>query len=205
MEDIFEGMDALFSEARATINAGRRAAEAAARLPRRIKAADSAPEPDQSFIDPANWKRTRGIALIHEETQTLLGNFTEYLHPTGARRLLREDAPMLVSGTEVVSGDWWISRPPAVPQEETEWYTKRMAIVPIHLPKLGVHSPAVEVLVHLSFGGIARVELAMDEMFAQASGQDQLLFLPKHTNILQEMSQDCKINLRLEVSKHDPA
>ena len=32
------------------------------------------------YLDPKNWTRTRGIALMHAETQTLLGNFSEYIH-----------------------------------------------------------------------------------------------------------------------------
>ena len=37
------------------------------------------------YKDPLNWIRKRSIALIHKESQTLLGNFGEFHHRTEAQ------------------------------------------------------------------------------------------------------------------------
>src|SRR5260221_5092397 len=62
------------------------------------------------FALPENWERTRGIALIHAETETLLRNFSEYCHKTvaGCRKLLREESPITVEAAERVEGSWWL-------------------------------------------------------------------------------------------------
>jgi hypothetical protein len=154
------------------------------------------------FACPDNWVRTRGIALIHAETQTLLGNFSEYTHKTvsNCRRLLREDSPISVSATEQVSGNWWLPTE-YHPEPKQVWHTQRSAVIHLHLSKLAVHAPACEVVAHLSYGGLARVELAGETQFAQEDGkQPQLLWLPAGTNVLEVMSTDCKINLKMELA-----
>lgn len=150
------------------------------------------------FADPANWERRRGVALIHGESGTLLGQFSEYVHRSvpGARKLLRETAPISVSATEVVSGSWWLGEGRVV-EERRPWHERRTAILHLHLSELRVHAPATEVVVHLSYGGIARCELALDTMFRCEEGEG-LLFLPAETNVLEVMSLDSKISLRKE-------
>ncbi len=153
------------------------------------------------FRNPENWERTRGVALIHAETQTLLGNFSEYIHKTvpNCRKLLREDAPISVSATEQVSGSWWLGAERRSEPKQV-WHERREAIVHMHLDKLKLHSPGCAVVACLSYGGLARVELAADTTFAQEDGkQEQLLFFPQGTNVLPEMSLDSKISLRVEL------
>lgn len=151
------------------------------------------------FSDPERWERKRGVALIHAETETLLGNFSEYVHRSvpGARKLIREEAPLLVSATERVSGSWWLGDS-RKPEPRQAWHTQRNALIHLHLPSLGVHAPLVEVTAFLSYGGIARVELTSPTRFADDHGQ-VLLDLPQGTNVLDAMSLDGKIALRGEV------
>lgn len=151
------------------------------------------------FTLPENWERTRGIALIHAETESLLGNFSEYRHRSvkGCRKLLREEAPITVEAAERVGGSWWLGDS-RKPEPRAPWHTQRQAILHVHLHELGVHSPACEVTAFLSYGGIARVELAHPTRFADDHGK-QLIELPQGVNILDGMTLDCRIALREEL------
>ena len=194
-------LDDLFREAKAAMRVQRAAKEAAA-LRKRSEKPD-AQETQALFANPDNWERTRGIALIHAETETLLGQFSEYIHKSvpGCRKLLRESAPISVVAAERVSGSWWLGEH-CKPEPRQEWHTKRSAIIHLHLDTIKVHSPACEVIAHLSYGGLARVELALDTQFAQEyKKQEQLLFLPAGTNVLPMMSLDSKISLRVELGQ----
>ena len=160
-------------------------------------------DPRALYTNPSNWRQGRGIALIHEETSSLLGTFQEYLHTSepGTRRLVLTSAPIPVSATERVSGDWWISAHHEVASPQS-WHERRTVILPISLDLLGVQSPLVEISVHLSYGSIARIELVEATTFAQIAGQpDQLLELPAGANILPVMGQDSKIAVRVELGK----
>lgn len=145
-----------------------------------------------SFLDPAQWTRARGIALIHADSETLLGNFSEYIHRTGARKLIREASPIAVSAVERVSGSWWLGEHRII-TPRAEWHETRRIYVHLHLVELGLRSPAVEVLVALEYGGIARVELVEETKFA---GEDSLVFLPAGTDILASCDLDTKLNVR---------
>lgn len=195
-------LDGLFQEARAYLRSKAAAEAAEKKSVRRLKASegDPPPVPLELFTNPDNWIVGRGVALIHAETQTLLGNFTELTHKTvaGARRLVRTEELLVVDAVEQVSGDWWIKREEA-PEPPQAWHEKHDTIIHVSLPRLGVHCPLCEVTVHLSYGSMARVELAADTLFAQMTGEAHLLTLPAGTNIISEMSQDSKVALRQEI------
>jgi len=187
----FEDLDALYKDARRQQFAQAKLRAAGAKPP--------VPLPSNKYRDPENWMRKRGVAVIHAETETLLGNFVEWTHRTEAncRKLVREKELMTVEAVERVSGSWWIAAEHR-PEPRQEWHTKREAMLHLHLGKLCIHSPACSVIVWLSYGGIARVELAADTTFAQEDEkQEQLVFLPAGTNVLSEMSLDSKIALRV--------
>lgn len=156
----------------------------------------------QLFLDPENWERKRGIALVHEETNTILGNFSEYVHKSvpGCRRLVREESPISVSATEKMEGNWWLEdRKPEPPRP---WHEKRTAFIHLHLSKLFVHSPACEVVVYTAYGSLDRVELAIDTQFAQEEGRGaELLFFAAGVNVLPVMSSDCKVQLLQDLSR----
>lgn len=195
-------LDELFAVAKKYINMERAAAETKERTGRRVKDKDDSPAPPaELYANPENWVRGRGIALIHEDTNTLLGNFIEYTHKSDskARKLLRADLPIPIAATEQVSGDWWITKPEEVEAPQS-WHVRKEAVAHLFLPKLGVHSPATPVIALVSYGAVARVELAADTTFAQIEGEpEQLLMLPAGTNLLPVMSQDSKIEVKLQV------
>jgi hypothetical protein len=160
-------------------------------------------DPRALYTNPGNWRATRGVSLVHAESQTVLGAFQEYVHISepGTRKLILSSTPIAISAFEEVSGDWWLSERHEIASPES-WHERRTLILPLRLDHLGVQSPAVEVSVHLAHGSIARVELIEDTIFAQLEGApDQLLSLPKGANILGVMGQDSKIALRVELQR----
>lgn len=196
----FDDLNALLKDSRRAQHAEREAKAAASTLP--IRQPQAQPAPQELYANPDNWQRTRGIALIHEETQSLLGNFTEYVHRSvaGARRLVLELTPMSISATESVSGDWWITKV-ALLQKRVESSRRAMSVLDIELDRLGVHAPSVGVEIHsTAFHGIARVELLAPTSFAAlAEGVTQVLKLPAGVNILPSMSRESKLVLRKAV------
>lgn len=160
---------------------------------------ESTEPPRTLYTDPANWTRTRGVALIHAESETLLGNFSEYVHRSvaGCRRLVRESEPISVEATESISG-YWTSRTGQQPLMREAWHEKRNATLYLELDALGVQAADCRLVVHLSHGGIARVELAEAARLCGIAGE-QLLFLPAGVNVLDTMSYACKVALRKEL------
>ncbi len=192
-------LDALFSEARAHATNERKAAQR--KHERRLVEKPEKPDTLRLFADPENWERRRCVALIHEETETLLGNFAEYVHRTvlNCRKLVREDCIASVQAAGRVSGSWWLGAE-RKPEPKQVWHEQRTAIIHLHLDKLKLHAPICELVVHLSYGSIARVELALDTQLAgEDSEREQLVYLPAGTNVLEVMSLDCKLALRKDL------
>lgn len=156
------------------------------------------------YEDPQNWKRTRGIALVHKETQTLLGNYGEFVHKTeeGCRKLVREPLVMRVSAVEEVSGDWWLSEP--LP-ERVEPKTRFTARLDVQLPKLHLHAPSCSVVVSLDDRGhMTHVRLALYTTFAQIDPEvAQLVFFRAGTELRKEMSRECKAELFASVREEE--
>lgn len=173
-------------------------AEASVRVEKKARAKQLIEEPTRaSLLDETQWVKSRGVALVHADTETLLGNFAEYVHPSGARKLVRETWPIAISAVERVEGSWWLGSERR-PEARQEWHNKRPIIMHLHLELLGIHAPAVELMVHISYGGIARCELVTDTLFA-SEGAEKLVTLPAGINVLEAMNLDAKINLRHEV------
>jgi hypothetical protein len=193
-------LDELFGQASVWIRAQR--AEAAKPKTFRVKDKDTTSSPAALYSNPAYWKRSRGVALLHEETQTILGNFSEYIHlrEPGTKKLVREDGPLLVDAVLPVSGEWYISRIAEPPAHREAYHTTQTVFVDLHLDQLRVHSPLVEVVVFLHAGGVDRIELALDTVFAADAGEPEVfLTLPKGTNIREVASRECKIAVRKEL------
>lgn len=151
------------------------------------------------FSNPENWTRTRGVALIHRETNTLLGNFSEYVHSRdrSARKLVRETEPLAIEGSEWVSGPLWLEWPADIPSPERQVSIVE-CLVDLYLPELGVRSLAVGVDVTLSYGGIAHVTLR-DATYFVSDDRRSAFRLPKGLDVLEGLSLDCKLALRAEV------
>lgn len=172
---------------------------------RRVKPAPSEkpkhPILPSGFSDPTNWKRTRTVALIHQPSQTLLGNFHEFLYDqrgVHARKLVRVNEPTDTDGMELVSGDWWLNAEAERHADPQRWIETRDVTIGMTLAECGLHAPAVAVHVRLEFGGIARVELAEDTRFFCVK-RDTFLIVAAGVDVLQAMSFDSKLALRAEL------
>lgn len=150
---------------------------------------------------PENWLEGRGIALIHEESHTLIGNFREYLHKRvpHTRKLVRQDTPISIQATEHVSGPSWLHiakdiPPPFVSTEVRE------CLMDLTLEHLGIFAEAVELRVYFSYGGIARVELAVHTTFHSPDSRT-ILTLSAGTNVYLTMGLEAKIQLRKELAE----
>lgn len=153
------------------------------------------------YTNPENWERKRGIALIHKDSMTCLGNFAEYVHlrVKDCRKLIREEAPLDCEAVEYVEGSWWLHTE-RKPEPAQVWHEHRQAMLHIYLPELGVHSPGVVVMAFISYGMLARVELTQPTRFAQDRGDQELLIdFPAGTNLIEVMSHQCKIKLKEEL------
>lgn len=152
------------------------------------------------FYLPVNWKLTRTISLIHQPSNTLLGNFNEftYIPNPKTRKLTRVEAPVATDGTEFVTGEWWLQMEAQHHAEQKSWIESRSTIIGISLHECGLHCDAAEVIVRLEHGYIARVELSHDTRFTCAA-RNSFLILHAGLDVLEAMSFDCKIALKSEL------
>lgn len=181
-------LDDLFRDAKA---AYREMAKAKAKQPLPVI------DPLEIWRNPANWTRMRGVALIHEETQTLLGNFTEYVHRTvkDARRLVRETPGLPPDSTEFVQGNWssFLTTPTMPKQAQHVSYA---ATLDLELSSLGAKAPRIPILAYFDGERLARVELTERTIFAV---QDHFIYLPKGTNVLAELPATLQTTLRRDL------
>lgn len=120
------------------------------------------------------------VALLHEETQTLLGRFQEYLHKTvpDARRLVREANLGPATRTETVVG-WQLSGFLQAPTPRRHWHKNVETVADLSFSEM--FAEAAPILACFGEGQLERVELIEDTAFQQS---EALTFLPAGTNIL---------------------
>ncbi len=182
-------LDDLFAQARAAMKAER--AKEHAR-----KAKVPVPEPVEPlglFANPDNWVRTHGIALVHRESQLLLGNFWEWRHKSvaDARRLVRSEEPIAVKGVEEVDFGLSALAPPAIRSGRVE--TQRIVTHDVMLEAPKVSAPAVLLCVHYYDGWTARAVLVEPVSFAEGG---EILQLPAGVDVFSAMTRECKAGLR---------
>lgn len=120
--------------------------------------------PLSTWVNPDNWKHFRYLLVIHKETQTALGVYSELLHvkQPNCRRLVLVDEAPAIDATEYVSGDWERAQPTL---ESAHRHLK--TILNIALAKLDcVAAYDVPVNIHFFNGKVAGVRLEQDTTFA---------------------------------------
>ncbi len=154
----------------------------------------------ERYTLPEFWLPGRGIALIHRETQSLIGNYQEYLHRTekGARKLIKVDTPIEIQVKEYISGWEHLGEAKEHLLEAQVWEVEREVLMDLALERLGVFAAAVALKVCLRFGSIVRVGLCDHQTFSSLDGHT-ILTLPRGTNCLEVMGLDAKIALRAEL------
>ena len=192
-------LDDLYREAKAAVRLEAETRVAKAKATVRRPGEPKAREGAKLWSDPDNWNRGKNVALLHRETQTLLGVFSEWTHVSepDCRRLVREEAELPVHCIEEVSGDWGWKGPVALDHEDS---TVRELTTELYVT---LTRPAVTAYCLLTvvtqLAGIHSVKLHASLSFG---GEGEILFLPAGTNILPVMSQESKIALR-EVLAHE--
>jgi hypothetical protein len=153
----------------------------------------------QLYTNPENWVRTRGVALIDKGTQTLIGNFSEYVHKTvtHTRKLIREHVPIAIAATEIVEGYLGEALESRL-RGNSSWTEHRSCQLDILFPELMVGAPNVKLRVALYLGGVSRAELVEETQFASMSG-NTMLILPAGTNVLEQMGIDCKKSMKMQI------
>lgn len=148
---------------------------------------------------PENWERRRGLALIDKSSQTLIGNFSEYVHRTihGCRRLVREHQPIPIDGTEVMEG--YLGEELERRIRGQSWEAVHACTADLWMDELMVGAPGVELNVKTRLGAIVRVELVYATQFASPNG-GQLLIIPAGTNVQEQLSTDSKSAVRKAVA-----
>lgn len=178
-------LDELFKEARAAM---RRQKAVDAAKPKAVKSTEPTPEVNLH----SNWVAQRSLALVHQETSTLLGTFVEYTnkHFPGARRLVREFAELPVLSSEYVTGVWGGPVAPEVQAPKRPWNTTRTLTVDLVLRDLHVSAAKGLVTAYYGEGTLDAVELAEATTFSSPPGAIpfSLFNLPAQTNVLAELS-----------------
>lgn len=182
-------LDQLFVEARAAAKIQRR--EAFEKNNRsKVKANPEAAEPiaDTLFTDPSNWIDRGGVALVHRESQTLLGNFQVLQHRTrkDLRRLIRSSVPISVSGVEEVDFGY---EPPASPIISPRAETSIVHTLDLWLDTPALSAKRVLVCVHYYNGWTQRVVLVEPTTFAR---DGELLQLPAGVDILPVLDRESR-------------
>lgn len=150
------------------------------------------------YSNPDNWERVRGVALIDEQSGTLLGNFSEYRHKSVPNTWdwKREHQPIEVSGTKLVNG--YLGEALEREVRGQTWTEEREVTVLVQLDELMLEAPDVKLTMRTRFGGIIQARLASDTQFASASG-NEILLLPAGTDIWRATSTDTKVTIRKEL------
>ncbi len=188
-----QDLDTLFSQAISQ--------ERAARARKAAKPPAPVPATVKNLNDPEFWVHSRNVAVLHAETETLIGNFSEQLHTSlpGVKRLLRLDTPASISGTEYVSGNWWLEGT-LITKRKSDFIPQNL-VLDLHLDTLGLVSAAARIVAYISpDGGISRVDLSAETQFTSEHDGAAFTFLPANTNILPVLSHPCKLALRKELS-----
>jgi hypothetical protein len=148
-------------------------------------------DPRRIWTDEANWKAGRVLAVVHADTQTLIGNFQELLHlkVTDARRLVRRSGPTHVDAVETVTGVHWVQAEYA-PAAVTSAVEPLRLIVDIFLAEPAVGAMQAELSIFMDNAGIRRVELTEPTTF---HGDDWYLELPANVNLMPVMTYETKL------------
>jgi hypothetical protein len=183
-------LDDLFRVAKKQIIASREAAKA----PRRSE--DKTPAsvtPSAIYTNPANWELGRRLALIHEETGTLLGVFTELLHTSvvDCRRLIRDESVSPVQGVEYVHGEGWLEQSPPLPQQLLTRTVEK--VLPLTLTFAFACLGGCSVLAVVTASSVVSVRLAQAAVFT--GGCSEALCLPANTDVWPLLAVETKRTL----------
>ena len=163
-----------------------------------------------SFRAPENWALHGQAQLIHVEdnVRTLIGLYDDLRHVKvpRCRKLVRcterrEDLPLLLE--EVTGSQWLPSEAWTLRHRPTTRSVEFLTDLELDMGQSLVVE-CVLVVAHLVGGGLQRLCLKEDTMFSGTTPRT-MLSLPAGLDILEGLSNQCKINLWKEINAHTAA
>ena len=190
MQTDIMSLDDLFKVAKKELTARQERSAAPRRTP------DDAPAvvtPLALYTNPANWKPGRRLALIHEDTGTLLGIFTELNHKgvVDCRRLIRDESVSRVQDVEYVRGKGWLEQSPALPAQSLTRTVEK--VLPLTLTFSVACLDGCSVLAVVTASAIVSVRLAQATTFT--GGGSEALILPASTDVWPLLAAETKRTL----------
>ena len=169
------------------------------KIPKKQKALNKAiAHPKEKYSNPSHWIPGRNIAIIHQDSGTLIGNFIEYTHQseTHCRKLVRADGEP--SAFEYVQGSWWLGENIKAPRPlpSTTHYHIRIKLL---LDELNLFTPSAALDIEVEHKGVRRAVLTEDTLFASET-TDTLLTLPAGTNIYPLLGFTNKVYIKEELN-----
>lgn len=159
---------------------------------------------DALYKDPSNWEPWSNVTLVYTPgvegnippEPTILGFFVCHRHKTviGARKLIRSPAdPLLGHETEFVSDPWYVEearRYHAQPSTELHFPVAMVIVLDDGLRSEGEH------VVHVGATRGVGIRRAVLDSAIRLHFKETILYLPAGLDILDGLSQECKVKLK---------
>lgn len=155
----------------------------------------------EEFAFPSDrWVRVRVFALMHQETNSLIGSYAEYRHVRfpDAKTWIHEEGIALVEGTVWVSGPQWVDWRDTPYEALQRALIEQEAILDLHLPEMGVSALSARVIIMTNWGGLYRIELCEPTQFISPDHL-RAITLPHRLNVMEALGVDSKLAAKAEV------
>ena len=143
------------------------------------------------------WQRGYNIRLMHRETNSPLGDFSEWRQADGTRKLVREpDNSLPIHKLEWIAGYWGVRAP--VPQVYVEADERFQMEIPCILEAEDEYHGVAKVTVTIKDGAVQSAALLLETSFSSPS---EILIIPPVFNIYPLLTRASKIALFEEVRR----
>ena len=155
------------------------------------------PAPTIAPTPSTQWQRGFNIRLMHRETNSTLGDFSEWKQADGTRKLVREpDNSLPIHKLEWISGYWGARHPvPQVYVEADERFGMEILVV---LEAEEEYHGTASLTVVIKDGAVHSAVLLVETSFSSPS---EILILPPLFNIYPLLTRTSKIALFEEVRR----
>ena len=155
------------------------------------------PAPSIAPTPSTQWQRGFNIRLMHRETNSSLGDFSEWRQADGTRKLVREpDNSLPIHKIEWITGYWGARTPP--PQVYADADERFQMEISCILEAEDEYHGSAKLTVTLKDGAIQSAALLCETSFAAPS---EILILPALFNIYPLLTRSSKIALFEEVRR----
>lgn len=156
------------------------------------------------YSNPENWNPAGSVALLHEESQDLLGFFDSFLHKKipATRKLVRipdtDDLPRTYR-KEWVSGPEWVTAPRALPTPVSAIELVEI-LCPLEMEAIHASCHEAGLEIKLVYGGIVTARLTGPAVFRSAGDHPPSFFeFPANLNIYEYLSRETKVLIKKRI------